>query len=244
MLKDANLSQRVEDIAKSVFSCIDDDKYGQKFIKKDQFIQDFDKWINSEFVECSYDNWLTSVIPNGKLVCVKLLELPWVDIITKSLKTYHLWIIQIHNGLPILTSSGIKPKRVVALCSGCHTVRVNSDTPDELSTIGTVVYVDALKYNTRFRHILLHEVTHFVSICILNQYKGSRFKYPDSEGDPFTFHQIDEFVADITPYYITHQDDPIDNRVSLTIQDFKRDLYVKFNPSYSELYTRILRKLV
>lgn len=243
MLKDANLSQRVEDIARSVFDCIDDDRYGQKFVKKDDFIKDFNKWLSTEFMGCLHDNWLTPIIPNGKLVCVKLLEIPWVDIVTKTLKTYYLWIVQVHNGLPILTTND-KSKRVVALCSGCHAVRVNDIQPDEFSTIGAVVYVDALKYNTRFRHILMHEITHFASFCILNQCKGSRYKYPDSKDDEFTFYQIDEFISDIVPYYITRQDDRPEYRDIFTLRDFKQDLYIKFNPSYSELYTRILRKLV
>ena len=245
------LSERVDDISKDVFSCISDANYGKRFISKKDFINEFNDWIKHEFVhepDRRFD--LSAIIPDDRFVDVKLINVPWVNPVDNIVRThYYLWLVQIHKDVPILIKPDGTSKKVNALCTiGSNFEYIVDDecTEPSYTNVGVIVYGDYDLYGSRFGHIIKHEIVHFVSHCLVIDLDNINIfiDYTDYDEDDFKFKDIDEFIADIVPYYITTQSVSESNRFIETLNSFNRDLYDKINPTYSDLYTKIIRKII
>lgn len=250
LLRQMKLSERVEDISRDVFSCISDTNYGKRCISKKEFITEFNNWIKQTFVhenDRKFD--LSTIIPDDRFVDVKLINIPWVHPVDNIIKThYYLWLVQIHRDIPILNKPDGTSKKVNALCTiGGNFEYIVDDECDTIplyTNVGVIMYGDNDLYGSRFAHVIKHEIVHFVSHCLMIDLDNidTSIDYTDRDNDEFKFKDIDEFIADITPYYITTE--LMTDRFSDTLNRFNRDLYSKINPSYSDLYTKIIRKLI
>lgn len=248
ILKQYSLSVRVDDINRYVFERIFDKNYGKRFIKKDEFIKEFNTWLKNEFINNDRKFYLESSIPDNSLLDVKLVNIPWVHPVTKLINTHYIWLIQIHNGWPIISSDNNHKVKVNALCTTGLSLEYIPDEDcniHEFSHVGVVIFSDIDSYgNNRFIHVIKHELVHYGIICLLTDLNKEYYFELKESDDEFKFYDINEFLADFIPYY--HLDDNLSTteKETFALNNFNKDLFVKVNPKYSYLYKRIIEFLL
>ena len=239
------LIERVEDIYRYVFDCLRNVDYGKRFITKTEFIKEFNKWISTEFTNADNVFGLDTTIPDDRYVDVKLVDIPWMNKKSQTVCIYPLWLVRIHKDMPLLKNNvGGGSKKVNALCRvGLDLTRIDYDDCDTptYTNVGVIFYGDEDLYGSSFAHVIQHEVVHFATICILHEGYGTEFPYIDSELDEFSYSEFDEFLADFIPFTLMIPDS---NRDRIALSKFQHALFQKFNPTYSELYNRILLMLI
>ena len=250
VLKYHNLSIRVDDISRYVFERIFDTTYGKRFLKKEEFLKEFNMWARHEFIDWDNNARLDLVIPNGCLVDAKLVDIPWVHPSTKEIIMYPLWLVEIHKSAPYINDSNGNLKKVNAVCKTCLNMEYIED--EELgrhsTNVGVIIYSNIANYGNSFVHVIKHEIVHFATLCIINDISnGGSYPYwiyEETDKDEFSRSDVDEFLADLVPYCMFDPDITCDDIKSIALKNFRKDLYIKFNPKFSDLYERILKRVL
>lgn len=249
IMRKYRVSSRIDDVSRYVFQYIFDTSCGKRFIKKNEFVKEFNKWVSQEFSDdTAYRFLLEIAIPNNAYVDAKLISIPWVKCETSEVLDYPIWLVQIHKAFPILSMGEYDSgKSVNAVCK--LGIGLSYRTDDEkLSSnpinVGVILYSDVDSYGKSFSHVIKHEISHFVMDSVLAESMGNGFVYKDNPEDEFRYLEIDEFLADFIPHFISDYSMSYIDNIKMSIRNFQNKLYVNFNPTYSELYGRILSRLI
>ena len=216
-----------------VFGCMNNMNHGKRFLPKEKFLEDFNKWRDSEyedFVIVPEFN-LGDAIPDGAQVDVKFIPLMSYMLDMDMCDEVYFWVIQLHNDLPIMNS-----KRVNGLCRTSPRIIVKTDVETNRNslTVSCLLFGDKRTFTSAFPHLVRHELTHAI-IATISTVDNVILEIEDEDGDEFTFDEFHEFIADLLPYYTIHGD--------AGLSKFKEALYVSINPTYSSLYEKILSRL-
>ena len=231
-LKRHEVKDKLEFLYPMVIGCMNNVDHGKRFIAKEKFLEDFDKWKKSEYEDFVFmpEFGLENIIPDDALLDVKFIPLMSSMMDLDKGDEIYLWVIQLHNNYPMCDS-----KRVNGLCRTSSRIPIKEDIDDmrKSLTVSCLIFGNKRDFPGAFPHLVRHELVHSI-ISTINNVDTTILDIVDEDGDEFTRIEFDEFIADLLPYYIIY-DNPIDK--------FKDSLYVIFNPVYSSLYETIMKRL-
>ena len=232
-LKRHDVREKLEVLYPMVLGCMNNLDHGKRFLPKEKFLEDFNKWKDSEYEDFVFipEFTLGDIIPDESMVDVKFIPLMSSMVDMERGDEVYFWVIQLHNDLPIFNG-----KRVNGLCRTTSRIPIKDGIEDNRKslTVSCLIFGDKRSFSSAFPHLIRHELTHSI-ITIINSVDDAIINITDNEGDEFTITEFSEFIADLLPYYTIHGNDGLSK--------FREALYVSINPTYSSLYDKILNKL-
>lgn len=242
-IKEHDVVEKLDLVFKIVMGSLKNLNHGKRFISKEDFISDFDKWRNSEYEDHKFvpDFKIDKIIPDGVLLDVKFV--PFISSmldLDKSDEIYS-WVIQIHNDRPnlIIDEKLNLVKRVNAICriSPPIPVKDDVDNPDRKTlTTSIIVFGDDKFFSGLYPRLVKHELVHFILGNMTMLQKESMPEMVDSLDDEISKAEFEEFIADLLPFYTVYESEK-------AVEAFRESLHRDINPTYSELYDRILKYL-
>lgn len=242
-IKEHDVIEKLDLVFKIVMGSLKNLNHGKRFISKEDFISDFDKWRKSEYEDHKFipDFKIDKIIPDGVLLDVKFV--PFISSmldLDKSDEIYS-WIIQIHNDRPNLLydEKNNLTKRVNAICRISPPIQIKDEINNSgrrTLTTSIIVFGDDKFFPGLYPRLVKHELVHFILGNMTMFQTTSMPEMVDSIDDEVTKSEFEEFIADLLPFYTIYESDK-------AVKAFRDSLQRDINPIYSDLYSRILKYL-